>query len=143
MILMKMKELCGKINNVPTLLAVIDVNGMERTVCRWASYDSGSGEGTLLYYFGPYDIRRTVMTEEAEDERDLHKEYVARIAFRDNIRIGDDVTPYFTEYDFTEPGDLPDWAAKVWVKRQKVNLRGDLSWGRCLNISRRKSTPNE
>jgi hypothetical protein len=108
MILMKMKELCERINDVPTLLAVISINGMERTVCNLASYDPGSGEGTLLCYFGPYDIRRTIMIEEAEDGESLREEYVAKIAFRDSMRIGDEVTPYFIEYDFIEPGDLPD-----------------------------------
>jgi hypothetical protein len=48
MIPMNLKELCDGINNLPAPLAVIEINAMERTVFNWTSYDSGSGEGTLL-----------------------------------------------------------------------------------------------
>ena len=33
------------------------------------------------------------------------------------------VNSSLSKYEFTEPGDLHDWSAKVWVVRQKVNLR--------------------
>jgi hypothetical protein len=127
--IMKMKELCDKINNVPTLLAVININGFEKTVCSWAPYDPVKKEVTLFAYHGPADIRRTFMVEESENAR---KEYVTAIGYNDNIQAGSEVTPYFTEYDFTKPKYLPDWAATVWVKRQKVNIREERAAGKTL-----------
>jgi hypothetical protein len=134
---MRMKELCDKINNMPTLLAVVNINGFEKTVCSWVPYDHGKKEVTLLVYHGPLDIRRTYMVEEG-NVKDLSKEYVTTIRYNDNIRVGNGVTAYFTEYDFMEPKQLPDWAAMVWVNRQKVNIREERVLGKAFIDLNRK-----
>lgn len=136
---MTIKDVCEKINNMPTLLATVNINGMDRTICSWATYSPESREITLLYYYGPYDARLEVMTEEMEETEEMQeKEYVAKIAFGENMRVGDNVSPYLTEYDFNNPEDLPEWAAEVWLRRQRANVAsGDIRGKKLAALKKR------
>ncbi|MEM0136002.1 MAG: hypothetical protein QXU18_12390 [Thermoplasmatales archaeon] len=119
---LKIKEVCNKINSVPTMLAVIRLGRFEKVVLTHASYDPKADEGTLTFYHGPLECVYGI-TRLPDGVHSQTEEWVKKLTFRGEVDRVEQVVPYLTEYDFTKPDDMPVWAVEMWAGSQKLRIK--------------------
>lgn len=133
---MKIRDICDRINEMPTMLAIIRINGTLRVIVSYASYDAMRDEGTLTFYHG--DLERVEGVDALPNGYDTFHEWVSKVAYKGNVADVKEIFPYLTEHDLAGPEYMPSWCADAWIRRQKLMIRRGEVRGRMAEHLRKR-----
>ncbi len=134
--MMKIKDVCDRINEMPTMLAVMRLDGALRVVVSYASYDPERDEGVLEFYHGLLEMP---LGPDAMPDRSRHPldEWVNMEPFTGEVDVAA-IGPYMTDYDVAGYRSLPPPFARAWIQRQRLRMRkGELTGSSARRMTRR------